>query len=680
MPRIRRPRFLGGSGFFHAKAADVIGRAHAMTVRRLFLILYFSIFMLSASLRGEQAGNKTLPLETESERLVAGRILTTDGSPARDTKIEITTESGDSCCVIRTGNESEFQADAHSCVRDKEPQRLTLTLHVSRKGFQHAHKLVEKKVFTPVTGVTVTLRPLQQTNPALLSHGDLTSALSPRLRQLDSDDSLPVQDQKDYAEGVREFLGFSQLDKAVLLLNRAATSNPSCRKCKTMLALAELQWGDWDDARAELEGLVQAARKDKNPAYAEALILYGVLLSWESDYAKAGSYFVEALEHKPQDAFALHELGRSQYMYGSWEAASVSLRQALAAGAGNEARLLLAETLLRMGKAEAANTELTTYLAGGNVRSAPQRVRSLSESIRNRMNQDAAAATASAKSRTAAVKPIDYINNMPADLPDFEPAADQEPLNGILSAVGEYVSRFFANLLNVSAEEEVQMEKLNAEGRPTSSKKSGYLYLCLGEPEDRTPTLHEFRSDQKGNEISITGLDEGYMLTAGFVSAPMLFHPAQQRGSSFRLLGYQKLNGRDAIVIAYAQIPGQARIFGTFRSGKNIGTTFKQGIAWIDKENYQVLRLVSDLLVPLPQVKLEKLSTQIDFAEFSLDDMNEKLRMPAHVVVTVHSNGKALRNTHSYSDFKLFSVEASQKIAKPKGEDILMENADSPLK
>jgi hypothetical protein len=46
--------------------------------------------------------------------------------------------------------------------------------------------------------------------------------------------------------------------------------------------------------------------------------------------------------------------------------------------------------------------------------------------------------------------------------------------------------------------------------------------------------------------------------------------------------------------------------------------------------------------------------------------VQEALWLPKEVTVTLDWNGKVLRNTHEYSDFKIFNVDASEKIARPK--------------
>lgn len=260
---------------------------------------------------------------------------------------------------------------------------------------------------------------------------------------------------------------------------------------------------------------------------------------------------------------------------------------------------------------------------------------------------------------------IDYIHQAPKNLPGFEPSDDQAPLSQILTAGGKNVSRLFADLLNISAVENVLLQKLNHEGEVRSSLRFKCLYLGIATTEKWGPSFIEYRSDAKGREISPPGSKEGYMLTSGFISAPLIFHPAHQKGSSFRLLGRQKLGSRDTLVVGYTQIPAQSRLFGTYRLRQNTGTIFKQGMAWIDAETNQIVRIVSDLLEPLPLIRLEKQRTEIEFDEVRLNRSAQKFWLPKQAIVTLQWEGKVLRNTHLYSEFELFSVETMQKIAKP---------------
>jgi hypothetical protein len=94
--------------------------------------------------------------------------------------------------------------------------------------------------------------------------------------------------------------------------------------------------------------------------------------------------------------------------------------------------------------------------------------------------------------------------------------------------------------------------------------------------------------------------------------------------------------------------------------------TFTQGLAWIDSQSYQITRLRTDLLKPLPELKLERETTEIAFGEVRFKGRAEGFWVPQQVTVTVDWNGKHLRNEHRYSEFKLFNVEAVEKRGKVK--------------
>jgi len=262
---------------------------------------------------------------------------------------------------------------------------------------------------------------------------------------------------------------------------------------------------------------------------------------------------------------------------------------------------------------------------------------------------------------------VDYLHHPPTkDFKDFVPATDQAQLPNILDAVGKTVSDLFANLPNICSLEDVHQERLSRTGKIASAQDYRYRYLLTTPDQRWGPGIDEFRADLRGKETSQLGSSDTYMLTSGFVSAPLVFHPAYQSGSTFRLLGLQKLNGRNTFLIAYAQEPGKTRIYGSFQQGKNISVTYSQGMAWIDSENYQIVRLTTDLLRPASLVRLEKETTEIDFNEVHFKKQPRSFWLPNSVMVTLDWNGRVLRNRHAYSDFLVSNVDSSQKIGKPK--------------
>lgn len=308
---------------------------------------------------------------------------------------------------------------------------------------------------------------------------------------------------------------------------------------------------------------------------------------------------------------------------------------------------------------------MNRYLAGRDVKGMPLRVREVWMSLQDRKKLEA---TYSKPRRQSAQARIDFLKNPPADLiRGLEPAQDQELLNSILDGVGTKILEMTQNFPNTSSLEAIHQEKLGNKGKVRGSQDQKFRYLCTVPHRAWGPGFDEFRADFVGKEALPKGVDEGFMLTKGFASTELIFHPTYRTESTFRYLGRQDINGRRTFVVAFAQIPGRAHLMGGFRQGGTSLTTLSQGLAWFDAATYQIIRLHTDLLMPLPELRLEREAMNINFNEVHFKHLNDAFWLPGQVTVTIDWNGRVLRNTHEYSDFKLFNVEATEKIGNPKG-------------
>jgi len=591
--------------------------------------------------------------------VVAGKVTTLRGDAVAGARVDVepTSASGQFRTMV-TDFQGQFQTDYW--LNSELVKEFSVDLKVTKKGFRKAHALIDFGRSDKFWLIPVTLRDPEE-DSELLSQADLISALAARLNKLKASDGLSAAGEKDYARGVAEFLVLKRPDRALPFFTKVTRRDASCMPSRTMLALAELDSGDWDGAHRNLSEVLNKILADRSLGRPEHLLVLGVMESWRHQPVNAAGYFAEALKYAPQDPLALQELGRSQLLIENWGPADGYLR-AIAAGAGAEARLLRVEALLGEYQFQAANTEMTRYLDGRDVKKMPIQVRQLWAQIESRKKIEAAYFKAKPKSD----KEIDYLHRPPSDLVGLVPATDQGQLASILSGVGETVAEFFANFPNTSSVEEIHQEKLRRKQKVDAALDQKFRYLCLTPTEDWGLGFNEYRADAWGRRAWPQGMKDGFMLTSGFASAGLVLHPGYQSQADFRYLGRQKVNGRDAYVIAFAQQPTKAKLNGAFKHGETSVTTFSQGLAWIDSQSYQITRLRTDLLKPLPEINLERETTEIAFSEVHFKGVAAGFWLPQQVTVAVDWDGKHFRNEHRYSEFKLFNVEATEKIRKPK--------------
>jgi hypothetical protein len=305
-------------------------------------------------------------------------------------------------------------------------------------------------------------------------------------------------------------------------------------------------------------------------------------------------------------------------------------------------------------------------LDGRDPKTMPLEIRQVWSRIQERKKVEFAYVKPKEKPKAKANQSIDYLHRPVPELKDMVPAQDQAPLGSLLSAVGKNVAAYFKNFPNTVSLEQIHQEKVTRRGKAGGSLDQQFHYLCLMPMDESEVGFNEYRANMSGEAGQPKGLTDGYMLTSGFASASLIFHPLFQAESNFKYLGRQKIDGRDTHVIAFAQRPEKARINGSFKMGATSMPTFSQGLVWVDPDNFEIIRMRTDLLRPLPDVRLDKETTEIDFTENHFKSIAEGFWLPRDVTVSVTWNGKTLRNRHGYSDFKLFSVGASEKIGKPK--------------
>jgi len=593
--------------------------------------------------------------------IVEGLVKDMKGDPIAGAKVIVAALNGG-------GDEHPLQTDIQGrfyteyWLNAELTKDLRVSLAASKKGYLKAHENVHFTNSDKPWAVIITLRD-PHPDPDLLSQEELISALTARLKNLSASDGLSAKSQKDFARGLADFLERDHPDHAIGSFSKVVERDPDCLNCRVMLALADLASGDWDSANRDLEDAVNTSVKDRKAGRAEPLLLYGVLQSWRHEYTQAAAYFGEALKYAPKDPLALQEAGRAELMLQDWSVADAYLAQALAAGAGPDARFLRVQALLNQGSTDEAHTEMTRYLDGRDVKNMPIRVREVYMQVQQKKKVE----VTYAKVKTAVDQPVDYLRRTTPELKSLKPAADQALLAGILSATGKNVEEFFQNFPNTSSVEEIHQEKLSHKG-----KREGYLdqkfnYLCVAPDQSWGPGFSEYRASAAGEQGQPRGLQDGFMLTSGFTSASLIFHPAYQAQSTFRYLGRQQMDGRDAYVLAFAQLPIKSKLYGSFKSGDSQVTTFTQGLAWVDPQTYQILRLRTDLLKPLPEVRLQRQTTDISYAEVHFKDVEGGFWLPSDVTVTVGWAGRQLRNEHQYSGFRVFNVATAQKIGKPKG-------------
>jgi VWFA-related protein len=241
------------------------------------------------------------------------------------------------------------------------------------------------------------------------------------------------------------------------------------------------------------------------------------------------------------------------------------------------------------------------------------------------------------------------------ELKALQPAIDQTELPVILQKMGQSVDEFVRDIGDLIAHEDVIQEKLNAKGgiQAKVGVQDNYLILHQG---SQWGAGAEYRMDEKGNRLGPIGLEKGYLVTSGFALSCISFSTAVQSQSRFRYLGEEMVGSRNAYVLGFAQKPGVATFLTTMGTGGAVAHMLTQGILWVDKKDFQIIRLRSDLLEPNRQIQLDQVTTDETFGEVQLQDVANSLWLPKDVNVYMEINKRKFRNEHHYTNYRRYRV------------------------
>jgi hypothetical protein len=307
--------------------------------------------------------------------------------------------------------------------------------------------------------------------------------------------------------------------------------------------------------------------------------------------------------------------------------------------------------------------------------SVPVLVHAQSSAVQNVRQQQTEASAYAGLDRQLAKAPAYFdesLKQMEKHIPELRgirpSSQDETGLATILRKTGEHVDEFFDNAIDLVANEEIKQER-DGFSRASVTVRDNYLIVRRGNgPES---DFDEFRMDENGNRLDRIGLNRGFLVTSGFALICSHFSPAAQWDSRFRYLGEQKMGGRDTYVVAFSQLPGEASQTITMTGPRGTAAhILTQGIAWVDKENYHILRMRTDLLAPQPDIGLDEQTTKVDFSEVRLSDLAAPLWLPTDVFVYVKLGKvvdrpfeEAFRNRHHYTHYRHYRV--STKMVTP---------------
>ena len=468
-------------------------------------------------------------------------------------------------------------------------------------------------------------------------------------------------------------------------------------------ALEALRATKPEQARSHLEAAYRKA-----PNHPSVNYLYGVYFLQLKDQEKAKSYWAKALEFDPKNVSALLSLSAAfeleqklteaeAYVKRAVEAApnswrphailaDVLLKEGFAENAVKEAnhalelghgqaaivQPLLAQALAEDGRREGAIRILEEYVQGhpndAAARTELQGIRSSEAAIANSEEEASAQLKAAKAAESAIALPLPS-NWLPPDVDENVPPVEPGipcTLDEVLQNAGKRVEEFIKNADRFAAKEFLRHESIN---------KWGYADFPETRKFDYVVSIEQYRPgyfdviEYRGNRYSPAEFPDG-VETRGLPSMALIFHPNHAGNFAMSCEGLGQWNGTLAWQVHFRQRPDKPKTIRAYQIGWN-GPSYPvalRGRAWIAADSYQIVRIETDLVATLPEIRLYVDHTMVDYGPVRFKDRNVEMWLPQSAELYSDWRGKRMHRRHSFSNYILFSVDEKQRISEPKTE------------
>lgn len=233
------------------------------------------------------------------------------------------------------------------------------------------------------------------------------------------------------------------------------------------------------------------------------------------------------------------------------------------------------------------------------------------------------------------------------------------PLPQILEETGKRAQEFAENLQRFSASDRIEHLELGKNGETRKSTSQVMNYVALIEQNSGYPIIEEHREGS-------TAIQDAPLTDTGTAAFALIFHPAYAGNFNFRCEGLAEMRGSPAWQMHFEEGSDPTKSFHAIRIGPSSTYLLRfKGRAWIAADDYEVLRIETDLVSPIPQIDLRVEHLAITYAPVEFQKRHVRLWLPESASLYVGYRGHRYERVHNFSQFQLFWVEADQTVKDP---------------
>ncbi len=491
---------------------------------------------------------------------------------------------------------------------------------------------------------------------------------------------IPSKARKNLVRGA-DALKSGKLQDAQKHLDAAYSSFPYSSEASFLLGYLYFLKSGSKQGQAYLSDILQAKTYlakavTLDPHNVQALSLLGRLYIQESDYTAARTTLEQAVAADPDYWTAHHLLGNVYLRQNEFEKARAQAELAIerGKGGGSAAELVLGEALANLGRDQEAIQALQRFVQGTPASTTAPQVRELISDLQRRDSNPASKSQTAINSSSiagpdamlaAAPAGLSINTWQPAGIDDVKPAVAADascPFEKVIDGAGQRVKEFVDSLAQFDAIEDLTHEELDPLGNPKKSVSLKFDYVAsISESQPGRFIVDEFRSGRSGTEDF-----PDQIATRGLPTLALIFHPDMRDNFDMTCEGLGTWNGKATWLVHFRQREDHPHRIQDYIVANRVYPVSMKGRAWIAADSFQIVRLESEMVSPIPEIQLVSQHQIVEYASVPFPKKNVELWLPKNADLYFDFRRHHYFRRHSFDHFMLFSVDMEEKRKEPK--------------
>jgi hypothetical protein len=378
------------------------------------------------------------------------------------------------------------------------------------------------------------------------------------------------------------------------------------------------------------------------------------------------------------DNWQPHNLLADTYLHqGNYDRARDEARVAIEKGKAHAspAELVLGEALVNLGHNKEGVEALNRFLQEAPLHPMAGQVRGLIAEIEDHAANPAAAAAASldtAPPKLIGGDPLEALSAPVLSVKSWQPpgiddiklnvAADMAcPTEKVIDESGKRVQELVEDVSRFAAVENLFHQRLDAYGLPIRTETRKFNYVAsISEQQPGFLSVDEFRADKLG----LTGYPDEISST-GFAALALVFHPHMRDNFAMKCEGLGDWRGQPTWLVRFEQRDDRPGRIHSYKVGAQVHPVKLKGRAWITANKFQIVRIESELVSPMPEIQLLSEHQVVEYGPVPFARKNTSLWLPKSAEIYFDFRRRRYYRRHSFDHYMIFAVESDEKRKEP---------------